>query len=396
MKVLLRGNHENVNFSVNYLAPNERHYYQNEDLCIKLQKAFTTMPLACAVGTKTDKGTYEYTLLTHGAIDPDIDLNRLLKIPLKRASIPIRREKKADLSDRIQDILPDSLKSKKNSLEFNDEMQALKDYINEQSEENLSKVKSLLGIDSIDKKQAKLFLSILNVKDFLYSPFFILDTLLPESLQNLPLDNIDDAIDTIQSTLGVEVDSEETLQRLAEVLELKSSDRQEIQNILELLYLKKYPENNLSILSNEYFTICKKIEVERADRVTNFNWGDIDDYTLGVNNTRNIALMFTPEFLKHYFRVVSTDTIKVKTLRAGHSHKHRNFRFNGKTIAETLPVSGGLKMYETFSHGIDYAQIITINRRVKEWLKQSFQRYPDDDEFTLTSPKPCFYQKEAL
>ena len=298
------------------------------------------------------------------------------------------------IADRIHNILPDSLKSKKNSLEFNDEMQALKDFINEQSEENLSKVKSLLGIDSIDKKQAKLFLSILNVKDFLYSPFFILNQLLPESLQNLSLSDIELAITTIKSTL--DEGSEEVLQHLAETLQLGSSNRENIQNILNILLLIKFPENNLSILTNENFTICKTIEEERDAGYTNFNWGDIDDYTLGVNDDRGLALKFTPEFLKHYFRVVSTDTRKVKVLRAGHAHRHRKFRLNGKKIAETLPVSGGLKMYHTFSHGIDYAQIITINKRVNRWLKQSFKRYFDYEEFEVSEPKPSFYQKDAL
>lgn len=164
--VLLKGNHENREVSSVYIHNNERHFYQNKTLCEKLDRFFTTLPLSVLVGTKDTDNKYQYTLLTHGALDPDIDLNELLESRSSRSVMYIKNDKKACLSKRIQNLLPKDLKNKELS-EIEPETRALEKYIKTLTNESLQEAKRLLKTSSLDKKKAKQILGILKVQDFL-------------------------------------------------------------------------------------------------------------------------------------------------------------------------------------------------------------------------------------
>jgi len=162
--VLIKGNHEYLETSKDDIHEDEKHFYENKEFCKKIDIFFSTLPLAVFIGSK-DKDTHYYTLLTHGAIDPDIDLNPLLNDPTPRACQIILKNKKARLSDRIGSILPDEVKNL--SYDQSDlAVQILEKYICEQSQENTRKVVAYLNLE-INKKKAKKILSILKIEKFL-------------------------------------------------------------------------------------------------------------------------------------------------------------------------------------------------------------------------------------
>ncbi|NGX29039.1 MAG: hypothetical protein K940chlam1_01232 [Candidatus Anoxychlamydiales bacterium] len=166
--VLLKGNHEDLNLSKQYIHKKERQYYQNNELCKKLDKFFSSLPLSVLVGTKDDINKYQYTHLTHGALDPDIDIQEVLGQRSSKAEMYIKRNKKATLSRRITNLLPSHLRDKKIN-KIQDVKKALDAYIKSQKNENEEKLKTLLKISNIDKKKAKVILSTLKVQDFLKS-----------------------------------------------------------------------------------------------------------------------------------------------------------------------------------------------------------------------------------
>ncbi|NGX62914.1 MAG: hypothetical protein KR126chlam6_00316, partial [Candidatus Anoxychlamydiales bacterium] len=311
--ILLRGNHEYLLTSYQYIHPNERHFYRSKELCHKLDKFFSTLSLACFIGAKDEKGIYQYTLLTHGAIEPDLDLNELLSKKEKRASILFRKDKKFSLSDRITNILPKKLrKDNSSSDDFEDVIKALKDFIASQSSKNKKEVQKFVE-GSIDKKRAKLILSTLRIQDFL----------------NCKL-------------------------------------------------------------------IAEVVQEERKKSTTSFNWGDIKE-KLGYNCDRGAGLTFTPEFIKDYFRAISSDTRKVKTLRAGHAHAHIKFSLDGKKdFIEILPVAGNLEFYDVVRKPVDSAQIITVQSgKVKKWTKNTLKRDRDAENTRISSEK-TFYKTKAI
>ncbi len=303
--VLIKGNHENLEISNSYIHQNEKHFYLDKNLCKKLSLFFSTLPLAVFVGSKDENDKYQYTCLSHGALDPDIDVTEVLQSRSKKATMYIRKDKKASLSKRISNLLPKHLIEKKLS-DIKSTIQALEEFINNQTANNLKKVQDLLKTSNIDKKKAKQILSILKVQDFLktYSPL---------------------------------------------------------------------------------------IERERIQDITSFNWGDITTSFLGPNFRRGAGLCLTSEFVKDYFRAVSTENRQVKALRAGHAHSNKVFSLNGKKgFIEILPVAGELKCYDSIRSPVDRADMITIAPKVKEWKKHLLLRQRANVN-TILSPEKAFY-----
>jgi hypothetical protein len=320
--ILLKGNHEDLNISKYYINDQEKHFYQNEQLCENLDKFFSSLPLAVLIGCKDENKKYQYTCLSHGAFDPDIDINKVLQKRSSRAVMYIKKDKKACLSKRLLNVLPKHLRNK-DTKEIRHIIQALENYISEQSPFNLIKLKTFLKIQKIDKKKAKQILSILKVQDFLTNPNFL-----------------------------------------------------------------KAPTNFNNYNSSN---IAQYIENYRKEENSSFCWGDISKNLLGLNTKRGIALSFTPEFTKDYFRAISTENAKVKTLRAGHAHFHRKFSINGKkAFIEILPVAGELNLYDTLRLPLDISEKITISPKVKNWTNQLLIRKRADTN-TLLSEEKSFY-----
>jgi len=304
--ILLKGNHEDLKISQKHIHKEEKYFYQNKDLCKKLDKFFSSLPLCVFIGTKDKNDKCQYTCLIHGALDPDIDANEILQKTSKRTEMFIRKDKKANLSTRIMNLLPRHLKNKKIS-EIINTKQALKNYIKNQTFRNLQKLKKELNIAKIDKKRAKQILSILKVQDCLMN----------------------------YSSLIVQ---------------------------------------------------------ERKRALTSFNWGDISAEFLGPTQ-RGAGLCLTPAFIKDYFRAISTDTRKVKVLRAGHAHAHIVFSLEGrKGFIEILPVAGELNIYDLIREPIDRAEMVKVAPKVKDWTKCLLLRQRGKLETVLTKEMP-FYSK---
>jgi hypothetical protein len=292
--VLIKGNHENLETSNDYIHENEKHFYKNKQLCKKLDQFFSSLPLSVFVGSKDEKNRYQYTCLTHGAIDPDIDVNELLNS--KKSVMYIEKNKKAALSNRLLNLLPKHLKNKKLS-EIKDSVKNLKAFI--------SNPHVVFNKDHINKKNAKQLLSILKVQDFL-------------------------------------------------------------------------------------ITYSSVIENERKKNLSSFNWGDIKN-SLGQNFSRGAGMTFTPEFIKDYFRAISSENVKVKALRAGHAHLNKSYSLNGKKgFIEILPVAGELECYDRLREPVDRADIITIAPKVKNWKERLIIRQRGNIESEL-GPEKTFY-----
>lgn len=303
--VLLRGNHEDTRTSIFYIHPQERHFYNTPTLIQKLEAFYTTLPLCVFIGAKDESNQYQYTCLTHGALDPDIDVNEVLDCRAKRAEMFIKKDKKATLSKRILKLLPNHLVGK-NLTEITPSIKALNDFILNQSEDNLQKAKNELKIKNLDKKRAKQILSILKVQDVLIQ---------------------------------------------------------------------------YSVL----------IEDERKDGYTSFNWGDITKNCI-KKSARGNGLCLSADFIKDYFRVVSIDNRKVKVLRAGHAHCHKEFSYKDKKgFIEILPVAGELEGYDSYRSAKDISEMVTIFPKVKQWQKQMLTRKRSEEDTQISNLKP-FYQ----
>ncbi len=146
---------------------------------------------------------------------------------------------------------------------------------------------------------------------------------------------------------------------------------------LKILYSqkqKKLKESELKI----YFFIKqyeKQIKTMRLLNQNNYCWGDIEDNCFGFNHSRGIGFSLTPALIKDYFRLISSETRKVKALRAGHAHYSKSFALdNKKGFIEILPAAGELKCYDKLRAPIDKAKLITPKDKVKDWEEKDITR----------------------
>jgi hypothetical protein len=160
---------------------------------------------------------------------------------------------------------------------------------------------------------------------------------------------------------------------------------------------KKSAKQLLSILKVQDFIVRNKakMEEERRSGLTGFNWADIGNI-LSVPSTRGFSADLTPDFIKDYFTAISSSIAKVKVLVRGHQHKSdvaASSRAPG--IVHTLPVSGGLPMYDELNEGSDITYLLEADEKVKEWKKEVISSRREDDSLPVHTRQPFYKQREA-
>ncbi|NGX34174.1 MAG: hypothetical protein K1060chlam1_00524 [Candidatus Anoxychlamydiales bacterium] len=206
--------------------------------------------------------------------------------------------------------------------------------------------------------------------------------ILPEHLRNKK------NCDLIEEIIAIE----------AYIISQSEDNKSDVEKLLKVDKItKKRAKQILSILKVQDFLIkySTLTKFYRKSDITSFSLGEISFSELAINNTTG-GVILTPEFIKAYFEIVSDENRKIKTLRGvDHSYKHRKLEVDGKKgFIEILPAAGELKKLDKFRKPVDFAQLITVFPKVRDWKKRSLKRKRAEDITSIGNKKPFYVPKK--
>ncbi|NDD57998.1 MAG: serine/threonine protein phosphatase, partial [Chlamydiae bacterium] len=123
---------------------------------------------------------------------------------------------------------------------------------------------------------------------------------------------------------------------------------------------------------------------------TTTNWGDIasegEASLLLDPGSRNWKL--SPQDIKNYFKMISTENHKVKYLFRGHEHESKHHHVGAKLVATTLSVGMDSPLQVKYPHQADLSYILTTAPKIKDWTKKAIMRASGDSFCETTDPVP--------
>lgn len=134
--------------------------------------------------------------------------------------------------------------------------------------------------------------------------------------------------------------------------------------------------------------VCQLFATEQRtlDRLSSYNWGDINSYTR-VSSRGTGMLELTPDDVEHYLRV-SSDLHEVDALFRGHEHLFKIWEKDGKAFIHTLTIGMDANAYyvSDMENQSDRAYIMTADE--VSWTKQALLRPAGSSVTAITAPVP--------